>query len=153
VVISRDGQTVYNGRGTSFTDRGLTNGVEYRYIVRAADADGNESPGVAIAVTPRANRLRVPKDGARLRKPPKLAWLRNGEAAYYNVQVFRGAAKILSTWPSKPTLQLKRRWKYQGRTYTLTPGTYRWYVWPGFGVRAAVDYGELLGSRTFRITR
>jgi hypothetical protein len=26
-------------------------------------------------------------------------------------------------------------------------------VWPGYGARSAVDYGELMGSRTFRIVR
>ena len=35
----------------------------------------------------------------------------------------------------------------------LSPGSYRWYVWPGFGARAAVDYGELLGFSSFTIVR
>jgi hypothetical protein len=148
-----DPQTVYEGNATSFTDRGLANGVEYRYVVRSADAAGTSSPGVAIAVTPRRNYLRAPKDGARLRKPPKLVWTRNAEASYYNVQLFRGEKKILSTWPVGASLKLKRSWKYQGKRYTLTKGTYRWYVWPGFGTRANVDYGELLGSNSFEIIR
>jgi hypothetical protein len=148
-----DPQTVYEGNGTSFTDRGVANGVEYRYVVRAADAEGNSSAGVAVAVTPRRNYLRAPKDGARLRKPPKLVWTRNTEASYYNVQLFRGEQKILSIWPVKPSMKLKRTWKYQGKRYTLTRGLYRWYVWPGFGARANVDYGELLGSKSFQMTR
>jgi hypothetical protein len=146
--------TVYEGSATSFIDRGLANGVEYRYVVRSADAAGNSSPGVAIAVTPRRNYLRSPKDGARLKTPPKLTWARNGEASYYNVQLFRGEQKILSTWPVKASLKLKRTWKYQGKRYTLKKGgVYRWYVWPGFGARANVDYGELLGSNSFQMTR
>ena len=102
---------------------------------------------------PNATLLRSPKDGARLKKPPKLVWVRNSEAAYYNVQLFRGSVKLLSTWPVKPVLTLERAWKYQGRTYSLTPGVYRWYVWPGFGARAAVDYGEMLGFSSFQIIR
>ena len=39
----------------------------------------------------------------------------------------------------------------QGHKYTLAPGLYIWYVWPGFGARSAVNYGDLLGSRTFQI--
>jgi hypothetical protein len=148
-----DLQTVYEGNATSFTDRGLANGVEYRYLVRSADAAGNSSPGVAIAVTPRRNYLRAPKDGARLRKPPKLVWARNAEASYYNVQLFRGENKILSTWPVGASLKLRRTWNYQGKRYRLTKGTYRWYVWPGFGARSRVDYGAMLGSRTFEIVR
>jgi hypothetical protein len=50
-------------------------------------------------------------------------------------------------------VKLKRTWKYQGRRYTLSKGVYRWYVWPGFGARSAVDYGELLGSNGFEMTR
>jgi hypothetical protein len=148
-----DARTVYTGNAMSFTDRGLANGVEYRYVVRSADAAGNSSPGVAIAATPRPNYLRAPKDGARLSKPPKLTWARNGEASYYNVQLFRGEQKILSMWPVKASVKLRRTWKYQGKHYTLTKGLYRWYVWPGFGARSNVDYGELLGSKSFQMMR
>ena len=61
--------------------------------------------------------------------------------------------KILSAWPTARTLSLKRTWKYNGKRYTLTNGLYRWYVWPGFGARANVKYGEMLGFSTFRILR
>ena len=147
------GQLVYSGTATTYTDRGLTNGVEYRYVVVTRDAAGNESAGVAAAALPRLNLLRSPKDGARLKKPPKLAWARNAEANYYNVQLFRGEVKILSSWPLGASLKLKHTWKFQGKRYTLTKGVYRWYVWPGFGARAAIDYGALLGSNSFQITR
>jgi HYR domain len=147
------GDLVYSGTATTYTDRGLTNGVEYRYVLVTQDAAGNESAGVGSAAVPRLNLLRTPKDGAKLKKPPKLTWARNAEANYYNVQVFRGQAKILSTWPVGASLKLKRTWKYEGRRYTLTKGVYRWYVWPGFGARSAVDYGELLGSNSFQMTR
>lgn len=158
VTISRNtangnAQTVYEGDATSWTDRSVANGVEYRYLVRAVDAAGNSSPGVAIAVTPRRNYLRAPKDGARLRKPPKLVWTRNAEASYYNVQLFRGDDKILTAWPSKASFRLPSRWTFQGGKQRLAAGTYRWYVWPGFGPRSRVDYGAMLGSRTFQIVR
>jgi hypothetical protein len=147
------GDLVYSGTATTYTDRGLTNGVEYRYVVVSQDAAGNQSAGVGSPAVPRLNLLRTPKDGAKVKKPPKLTWARNAEANYYNVQLFRGQAKILSSWPVRASLKLKRTWKYQGRRYTLTKGVYRWYVWPGFGARSAVDYGELLGSNSFQMTR
>jgi hypothetical protein len=53
----------------------------------------------------------------------------------------------------KTASTLKNKWKYQGRAYKLSPGVYRWYVWPGFGARKAVDYGEMLGFSTFQIIR
>jgi hypothetical protein len=147
------GDLIYSGTATTYTDRGLTNGVEYRYVVVSEDAAGNQSAGVGSAAVPRLNLLRTPKDGAKVKQPPKLTWARNAEANYYNVQLYRGQVKILSTWPVGASLKLKRTWKYQGRRYTLAKGVYRWYVWPGFGARSAVDYGELLGSNSFQMTR
>jgi hypothetical protein len=147
------GDLVYRGTATTYTDRGLTNGVEYRYLVVTEDAAGNQSAGVGAAVIPHMNLLRTPQDGARLKAPPKLVWTPNAEAAYYNVQLFRGQEKILSTWPVRASLRLKRTWKYQGKRYRLTKGMYRWYVWPGFGARSGVDYGELMGSKSFQMTR
>jgi hypothetical protein len=147
------GDLVYKGAATTYTDRGLTNGVEYRYVVVSEDAAGNQSAGVAASAVPKLNLLRTPKDGAKLKKPPKFVWARNAEASYYNLQLFRGQAKILSTWPVAPSFQLKRTWKYLGKKYTLGKGVYRWYVWPGFGARAKVDYGDLLGSNSFQMTR
>lgn len=159
VVVSRsltaggDARVVYTGSAESFTDRSVANGLEYRYLAVSVNRNGDTSAGVAAVALPRRSLLRSPKDGARLRKPPKLVWVKNSEATYYNVQVFRDDVKILSTWPLRTALVLKKKWKYQGRTYTLTPAVYRWYVWPGFGARAAVDYGELLGFSSFQIVR
>jgi hypothetical protein len=159
VVVTRtltaggDPQTVYTGKAASFTDRGVANGLEYRYLVVSVDQNGDQSAGVAIVAVPKRNLLRSPKDGARLRKAPKLLWTKNSEAAYYNVQLFRGQVKILSIWPVGSSLGLKHTWKYKGHRYTLTRGVYRWYVWPGFGARASVDYGEMLGSSSFQIIR
>jgi HYR domain len=159
VVVARsltaggDAQNVYTGKAESFLDRTVVNGLEYRYLVVSVDAAGNASAGVAAVALPKASLLRSPKEGARLKKPPKLVWVRNAEAAYYNVQLYRGDRKIFSAWPNRAALTLKRTWKYERRKYTLTPGTYRWYVWPGFGARSAVDYGESLGFSTFQIVR
>jgi HYR domain len=148
-----DPKVVYTGSGKSFTDKGLINGLEYRFVVTAVDKSGNTSAGAAITALPKATLLRSPKDGAKLSKPPKLVWVRNSEASYYNVQLFRGNVKLLSTWPTKANIALSRKWKYNGHKYTLSRGTYRWYVWPGFGARANVDYGDMLGFSTFQIVR
>jgi hypothetical protein len=84
-------------------------------------------------------------------------------APYYNIQVFRiGSArsaaqaaevKVLSAWPLTPRFVLGRTWKFQGRAQKLSPGTYRWYVWPGVGARSRGAYGPLLGSSTFVVPR
>jgi hypothetical protein len=153
---------VYSGAARSFTDRGLVNGVEYRYVVVAYDRAGNRSVGVAVLATPRVPMLLAPQEGARLARPTTFSWRRVAGARYYNFQLFRAAGasggaerlvKVLSVWPVTNRFTLRLSWRFAGRKYQLVPGTYRWYVWPGFGVRADARYGNVLGERTFVVTR
>jgi hypothetical protein len=44
---------------------------------------------------------------------------------------------------------LPRSWSFDGKKHRLAAGTYRWYVWPGFGPRKASKYGKLLGGSVF----
>jgi HYR domain/Fibronectin type III domain len=146
-------QVVYRGSATSFTDRGLKNGVEYRYVVTAFDKSGNASAGAVVVALPKAALLRAPRDGARLKKAPAFRWAAWPNATYYNFQLFYGTTKVLSAWPVKNSFTLHRSWKYEGHRYRLTRGLYRWYVWPGLGARADVQYGDLLGSASFTVVR
>jgi hypothetical protein len=148
-----DERVVYTGTASSYVDRGLQNDVEVRYVVRAVNAAGNHSAGIAAVVIPRRDLLKSPKDGARLKKAPKLLWAIDAEAQYYNAQLMQNGVKILSAWPLRPAYTLKKTWKFNGRKYTLKPGLYTWFVWPGYGARSAVNYGKLMGTRTFRIIR
>ncbi len=153
---------VYGGAATTFVDRGLVNGVEYRYVVVAYDRAGNRSVGVAVLATPRLPMLLAPRDGARLARATTFSWRRVASARYYNFQLFRAAGsasgtgrlvKIMSVWPVTNSFRLQTSWRFEGRRYRLVPGTYRWYVWPGFGSRAEARFGALLGERTFTVTR
>jgi hypothetical protein len=168
---------VFRGPGTSFIDARVTNGVRYSYQVRVSDAAGNTSTGTVSAVPTGAATpagIEAPgqpgtqpgsqRPGRRLLAPPAAAVLTAGEpvllrwtpvrrARYYNVQLFRAGRKILSAWPSKPRYRLKPSWRYRGDRYRLTPGRYRWVVWPGYGPRARADYGRKIGPSTFRIRR
>jgi hypothetical protein len=158
------GDVVYSGTATTFTDRKLRNGVEYRYVIVVEDTAGNQSSGVAIVVVPRKSLLRTPADGARLKKiPSQFVWQRDPRAAYYNLQLYAGGTllftstgadpkKILSAFPTKPLYRFKSPWKWEGRKYKLTKGLYTWFVWPGYGARAEVNYGPLMGSATFQLT-
>lgn len=158
--------TIYTGRAKTFLDRRLKNGVRYRYTVTAYDQAGNGAAKVLLAqprsvtaparTTPAQAKptsakpaLTSPAANARVTLPPLLAWGAVPGATYYNVQLFRDGKKILSVWPRSAKFRLQRSWTYAGRTYTLTPGRYRWYVWPGFGSLSASNYGRLLGSRAF----
>ena len=138
--------TVYRGAGRTFTDTGLENGVRHRYEVTAYDEAENTASG-SVEALPQAP-LFGPAAGAKVSAPPVLAWRAVEGATYYNVQVWH-KRRVLSMWPSGTSLRLKRSWTYKGKRYHLTPGRYRWYVWPGLGQRAQKRYGRLIGSSSF----
>ncbi|MCZ7588472.1 MAG: hypothetical protein M5U27_06350 [Gaiella sp.] len=60
----------------------------------------------------------------------RFAWAPVEGAIGYHVELFRGAERVLVRETKEPVLELGPTWRYQGRTVTLTPGAYRWYVWP-----------------------
>jgi hypothetical protein len=148
-TIRAPSTTLYSGRATRFTDSKAANRTMYRYTVIAYDAAGNTA-AVTVSATPSALQ---PAAGARLGSAPTLRWQPVAHARYYNVQVFRGRRKILSSWPAHTRLRLRSHWTFDGHRYTLADGRYRWYVWPGFGSRAAHRYGDLIGQSSFRLVR
>lgn len=140
---------VSQGPAGILRDTRVHNHVHYTYTVIATDQAGNTTTRTLSAVP--GPRLLTPITGARLRGAPMLTWTAVPRATYYNVQLYRGHTKILSTWPRRAGLQLHRTWRYGGRRRRLTPGHYRWYVWPGFGPQAAARYGRAVGAGTFVI--
>ena len=139
-------KTIYHGTSETFTDTKLTNGLRYRYSVSVVDQAGNTAQAGATA-TPLA--LSAPAQGTKLSGPPNLTWAKVAGASYYNVQLFQGGKKILSVWPVKTSFKLPRSWTFAGKKHTLVAGSYRWYVWPGYGPRKASKYGKLLGGSVF----
>jgi len=73
----------------------------------------------------------------------RFAWAPVDGAVGYHVELFRGNDRVLAQDTKEPILELAPSWRYQGRTVTLTPGEYRWYVWPvtasGRGTQAVVQ--------------
>jgi hypothetical protein len=150
----RDGEAktvVFRGRASTFTDRGLTPDATYRYTATTYDFAGNRGKSVNVVVPLKTSALLSPPDGAELTTLPLLRWRAVTKASYYNVQLYRGTKKILSIWPTLPRLRLSPTWTYNGVEYDLTAGTYRWYVWPGFGALRLARYGSLLGQSTFKV--
>jgi hypothetical protein len=62
--------------------------------------------------------------------PRRFAWAPVENAVAYHVELFRGADRILARETTKPVLELGESWRHEGRLVRLTPGAYRWYVWP-----------------------
>ncbi len=142
---------VYSADGTAYADRGVRNGVRYRYTLIARDRAGNVGRE-SVVVTP-GPRLLAPGRDARMAVAPLLRWTPVRGASYYNVQLYRGRQKILSVWPAQARLRLNQKWSFNGHRYRLRPGPYRWYVWPGFGGRAAGRYGHAIGNTRFVFVR
>jgi hypothetical protein len=142
---------VYQGGGTHFVDTGLQNGKKYNYVLSTFDAAGN-SRATAKSAVPDGSTLR-PFIDTEVSSPPRLTWGKIRRARYYNLQLFKGRKKILSTWPKRANFRLKSSWRYNGKKIKLTPGLYRWYVWPGYGSMKRHKYGNLVGSSTFRLVK
>jgi hypothetical protein len=133
------------------TDLRVRNDVDYRYVVTLADAAGNAASRELVAVP--GPRLLAPAKRALVAAPPVLRWTPVRGARYYNVQLFRDGRQVLSAWPKRPELRLRRRWRFGGRHHRLRGGRYTWYVWPGEGPRSARRYGERIGARSFVFDR
>jgi len=144
---------VYSGKGTKYVDKGLTNSVQYRYVIVAVDKAGNRASGVAVIALAQRQTILSPASGAVVSRAPRIAWQKFKGASYYNLQLWLGSAKMLSVWPNVPAYQLKARWTYKNVSRALKPGTYTVYVWPGFGKLSAGKYGSLIGQSTFTFKR
>jgi hypothetical protein len=131
---------------TGFVDRGLRPGRAYRYQLTVIDDAANKTTKALDFVARGA--LLAPAPGAGVTKPPLLVWTSVRGASYYNVVLVRGR-RVFSAWPTRPRLKLSRTWTYHGRHYKLRSGSYRWFVWPGFGSLSAGQYGKMLGGSTF----
>jgi hypothetical protein len=140
IALPTDGRVVYRGNGTTATVRQAI-GARRWYAVLALDRAGNVTATATLTVAVPASAL-VPVDGSVVGAAPRLGWRRVARATYYNVQVWSGQRKVLDTWSDTTSLTV-------GRTTLRRGSTYRWYVWPGLGDRAAARYGSLIGSARF----
>lgn len=141
---------VYAGTGTRYVERRFAHALQHRYAFVSYDKAGNVSPTAGVNVEPSALLL-APQDGASVRRahPPALRWRAIKRASFYNIQLWRGKQKVLSTWPKRTSLRLSRAWTYNNRHLQLKPGAYAWYVWPAFGKNGS--YGKLAGTASFTV--
>ena len=108
---------VGRGGGSRLLDRQVRNGRRYRYTLRATDAAGNTAQ-TSVSARP-GLRLLGPANGAQLTAPPRLSWTGVRGARYYNVQLFRDGHKVLSAWPRRAHLSLRRSWRFAGHRHRL----------------------------------
>ncbi len=91
--------------------------------------------------TTRAASARHGADGAAIAQSARVfSWAPVAGVSKYDVQLRRGGAVIFSIRTATSQIRVPARWNRGGKTFTLSAGTYRWYVWPiapGTGTRRA----------------
>ena len=142
---------VYQGKARTFVDRKLRAGTRYWYEVTLVDQAGNES-SKTIGLQPTAG-IFAPAEGAVVAEPPVVQWVPVSKARFYNLQLWRGNLKLLTTWVKQPKLALPLRWRMKGARHSLVDGNYRLYVWPAFGTTRDPRYGKLVGQVDFVVKR
>jgi hypothetical protein len=148
---SKTAEVVYQGTAKRFLDRKIKIGTKYWYELRAFDQAGN-SAARTVGSRPLAG-IMSPANGSVVSRAPLVAWAPAKSARFYNVQLWRGREKLLTTWVRAPKLALKQRWSTQGKRHALVDGPYRVYVWPAFGTTKNPRYGKLLGQVAFVVRR
>jgi hypothetical protein len=141
-------RVLFRSSASSFVDKDIEAGIEYLYTLRAVDEAGNESAEVTLAGLPKVLTLRRMRYVPRAAPKPILRWEAVGGARYYNVQLFRGAKRVLAAWPETHQFGVPKAWRWHDHTYRLRPGHYRWYVWAGLGPRSFARY-RTVGSAQF----
>jgi hypothetical protein len=73
-------------------------------------------------------QLRPPRHDTEV--PRRLSWARVESAKAYAVRLYRGQRLVFAATTNEAAVDLPARWRLHGQTMKLTPGEYRWYVWP-----------------------
>jgi hypothetical protein len=142
---------VYTGNGLRLVDKSARSTARYWYEVRVFDQAGNVA-SKTLAVKPAIGIL-SPAPGAVVKRAPVVRWVPVAKARFYNVQLWRGKAKLLTTWPSDTELRLRDSWRFAGTRQRLRTGKYQLFVWPAYGTLATPRYGKLVGRVDFVVKR
>ena len=142
---------LFEGKGTRLLDRSARLGTRYWYEVKVYDQAGNVA-AATIRVRPEIG-IFTPVAGSIVRRPPVVAWSPVTKARFYNLQLWAGDVKLLTTWPRSAKLKLPAAWTWQGKRYRLTDGRYRLYVWPAYGTPKTPRFGKLVGQVGFVVKR
>jgi hypothetical protein len=108
---------------------------------KQAAAGGKTSSAKQSAATAKKNAATAKKKAGAAKEaastttaaaPParRFAWAPVDGAVGYRVELFRGDEQVLRASTKQPVYELPGSWRHNGRAERLSPGSYRWYVWP-----------------------
>ena len=102
---------------------------------RASVSTPPKAANPAASTTPTSSPARsaaAPQITGSGRSSRLFAWASVASAKAYTVEITRNGKTVYSATTSVPRVRVPSRWRRDGRTMTLSPGTYIWYVWPVF---------------------
>ena len=143
------GSVLYTGTAqTGYEDRQVRNGTAYSYTRHGGRPGGQHHP--ADGEDQARGAPPCPCVGRPPQTPADAALDGDPEGQLLQRADLPGS-KILSAWPTRPSLKLARSWSFGGRRHRLAPGRYHWYVWPGYGPQRDARYGHAVGNAIFVI--
>jgi hypothetical protein len=90
-------------------------------------------PKATTSTTPRPRPAAPASPRTATPTPPTsgrtFAWAPAQGTEVYDVQFFRGAQRVYAGRVRGTRLELPASWRQRGARQSLTPGSYRWYVW------------------------
>lgn len=113
-----------------------------------ASADAQSvAPSPEASATPAA-----PTDPPAQEVGRVFSWPPVDGAVAYRVEFFRGNEQVLAATTKAPRIEVPSSWRHAGGEERLSPGVYRWYVWPVRPGRGAKDGPAIVQAR-LEITR
>jgi hypothetical protein len=134
VTASAPGAKVASGGGATSTAQPAATG---RTGAGGTNAQRQASKGATAPQTTSrqaggVKRQKTAPPAAATGETKRFAWAPVDGALGYRLALFRGDAQVLEARTKQPAYELASRWRHAGKTETLLPGSYRWYVWPVF---------------------
>ena len=135
------------GADTSPTERPPV--VQAQPIAPPSKHAAAKPPSAEPKARPRTSSPLVAPKPRSTTQPRRFVWAPVSGAASYRVQFLRGSRVVFDATTTKPEVTVPQSWTLAGSRYMLTPGAYRWNVWPvttaGRSARAAVQARLVIG--------
>jgi hypothetical protein len=97
-------------------------------VPKPVTGSGRTAP-TGTARTPKREQSRARPQATAPIGTRNFAWAPVAGASGYHVEFFLGSSLVFSTDTIRPSIALPATWRLAGRTRSLVPGEYRWYVW------------------------
>jgi hypothetical protein len=114
-------------------------------VVATSDAPNGPASGAVAAGPPSAPLA------ADAVQPLRFTWAAVPGAHSYRLVFYRGRTQIYEAVTNVPRRTLPLRWTFNGQTFRLTSGTYRWVVIPRLGPSAPFREGEPIVDASYTV--